>query len=209
VRASAPPPLPTQRKSRVVTPTPTPVDPRVLGLEGSWKQDAMQDADPTEIGTIPTEVGAPPIRRASERPIDADSTERIDPPRLARLGRRPRTARDFRDVREVGAPPSFDPRREIEAHAPGELHRPSEEPSYSERLAEDEAPTTLFDRRAIKGSVDFSPRPPIGVPPPGQMRASTTERAPAPVQNLGRTPQPDDDGKAKPPIIPRTPRRGP
>jgi serine/threonine protein kinase len=212
-RPSIPPPLPSQRKARMITPTPTPVDPRVLGklkdADAPWAFErafsSTPDADPTEIGSIPnhdpTEVGTIPHQQLTRR-IDADATERIEPPKVvARVGRRPRT------VREVNTPSLPDPRREVEAtrdalrDARGEsIHRPTDEPSHHDRLPEDEQPTTLFDRRLLK------PLGP-GVPAASPLRASTTERAPAPT-NLGRPPLASSDEHPSPPVVPRSPRRG-
>ena len=212
-RPSLPPPLPSQRKARMITPTPTPVDPRLLGAQRDkpWAfeqagrfSSSPPDADPTEIGQIPThdptEVGPiPPARR-----IDADATERIDPPRVvARVNKRPRGAR------EVNTTPTLpDPRREVEATRQAlrgagaeALHRPNDEPSHHDRLPEDEQPTTLFDRRALK---PLGPGAPSNSPP----RASTTERAPAPT-TLGRPPLASSDEHPSPPAAPRAPRRGP
>ncbi len=194
-RPSIPPPLPSQRKARMITPTPTPVDPRLLhafaarqnappALDAPWLNDGD---DPTEIGEIPRHEPSDVTPYPTEgRRIDPDSTERIDPPRLGKLGRRPRAA-----LREPGLP---EPRRElggVRAPTPEQLHRPAEEPSHADRW-EDEAPTTLFDRKQLKST-----------PGGGAVRASTTERAPAPT-GLGRTPAPDEP---RPPAIPRAPRR--
>ena len=212
-RPSMPPPLPSQRKARMITPTPTPVDPRLLGNpkdvpwafeQRGYNSSSPPDADPTESGSIPnhdpTEVGS--IPQQPQRRIDADATERIDPPRvgIARLKARPR------NVREVNAPALPDPRREVEATrqalkgASGEsIHRPTDEPSHHDRLPEDEQPTTLFDRRALKS---VGPGVPAGSP----LRASTTERAPAPT-TIGRPPLTSSDEHPNPPAIPRAPRR--
>ena len=165
---SLPPPLPSTRKPRMVTPTPTPVDPRLLGLDAPWLQrgldDDEPDDDPTEVGALPhahdprdaTEVGPLlGLKRATDTPIDPDATERMEP----RFAQPPRP--DRRSARAAQSPRAADPRREP---------------------PEDEAPTTLFDRRALG---------PSGAPP-----RHTTERAPAPRE------EPKQDTS-----IPRAPRR--
>jgi hypothetical protein len=135
---------------------PTPIEHR--GLEAPWLDN--EDPDPTEVGSIFTHG------RHSDAPIDADSTERIPPERLARLGQ-------------------FLPR--------GVGERPSEVP-HTERLptdrfevqhlnvSEDDAPTTLFDRASLKKSIAKKsktganpplrqpPSPPAGPPPIPRLR---------------------------------------
>ena len=194
-RPSIPPPVPSSRKSRMITPTPTPVDPRLLG-DAPWLVEHALEGDPTEIGTIPTdhddhtEIGPMPgMRHPNDTPIDADSTERIEPPRMQRMA----ATRRGRNLREVNAPVVHDPRREDDLPTrAGQLHLPSDEPSYPD----DEAPTTLFDRRSLK------PSSASGIAAGSSVLRHTTERAPA------QPTAPEPKGP-KPPAIPRAPRRGP
>lgn len=152
-------------------------------LDAPWLDD--HDADPTEIGSI---FGIP--RGVSDTPIDADSTERIPPERLQRLQNNlPRGAQNH------------DPRSEPAVHSPAERLTTDRFDLQHERVSEDEAPTTLFDRAALKAKLNKKSK--SGPNPP--MRTShTTERAPAPAQSPGPTPV---AAPLKPPPLPRL--RGP
>ncbi len=141
-----------------------------------------ENVDPTVIGSIFGNA-----RARLDTPIDADSTERIPPERLQRLQNRlPRAAREV--APNTGRDPRADP------------------PDNNDRLAtdkfdalvppaEDEAPTTLFDRRSLKGK-NLSKKGTTGGNPQAVPRATTTERAPAP-SPVGRQPS------VAPPPIPR------
>ena len=162
--ARAPQPrLPEPRKEllrpreRIAAPTPTSRD-----MEAPWL-DEGHDADPTEIGSIFAHS-----RVRSDTPIDADSTERIPPDRLARLeGYLPKQG-----VREGQSDRLATDRFDI-AH---------------EKPSDDEAPTTLFDRGALKGK-GLGKKGKSG--PNNVVSGNTTERAPAP------------RGGTTPPTIPR------
>ena len=92
------------------------------------------DDDPTEVGVIP-HTG---MHGGSDAPIDADSTERIPPERLARMHAKlaagaPRPSAPPGGVRETRNVSPTDRRAEHEDSDP-----------------DGDAPTTLFDRRALK-----------------------------------------------------------
>ncbi len=159
-KIAAPPPIPKRKevqpppigKQRHKAPTPTAFDHR--RLDAPWLDH--DDPDPTEIGSIFTHGKA-----MIDPPIDADSTERIPPERLARLGQ-------------------FLPRGQQER--PSELPHPTSERLSTDRfeaqhlnVSDDEAPTTLFDRAALKKGITkkskSGPNPPI---------RHTTDRAPLP-----------------------------
>jgi eukaryotic-like serine/threonine-protein kinase len=153
-RPLAPPPLPEPRREvakpkeqRYRAPTPTSLDVRMP--DAPWLNEE-HDADPTEIGSIFGHA-----RPRSDTPIDADSTERIPPDRLARLEQY---------------------RRQSE-HPPNERLSTDRFDVHHERVSEDEAPTTLFDRSSLKGK-GISRKSKSGPNPP--VRGNTTERAPAP-----------------------------
>jgi eukaryotic-like serine/threonine-protein kinase len=159
-----PPPLPSPRqqmqappkpRERYKAPTPTSLD---IRNSGPW-HDHEHDADPTEIGSIFGKPRAPGLT-----PIDADSTERIPPERLARL----------------------EQLRSRDEHTPPQERLSTDRFDISHEKEDDEAPTTLFDRRALKKGLSkkgkSGPNPPV--------RGHTTERAPAPVQSAGPPPIP-------------------
>lgn len=157
---AAPPPLPTPRrevqappKPRYPAPTPTSLD-----VSEPWHDD--HDADPTEVGSI---FGKP--RAPGHTPIDADSTERIPPDRLARLERH-YLGREETPAQERLSTDRFD--------------------LPHEKVTDDEAPTTLFDRGALKRG--FSKKSKSG--PNAPVRNSTTERAPAPKPSVVPPPIP-------------------
>ncbi len=158
-RGIAPPPIPPRRevqqppvgKQRYRAPTPT-------ALDAPWIGEGHDDADPTEIGSIFAHG-----RHSVDAPIDADSTERIPPERLERLGK-------------------FLPRGASER--PSEIPQPSTERATTDRfevqhlnVSDDEAPTTLFDRAALKAK-GIGKKGKSG--PHVPVRGHTTERAPAP-----------------------------
>jgi len=95
------------------------------------------DDDPTEVGIIPhTGMHG---GTASEAPIDADSTERIPPERLARMHAK---------LAGAGAPrPSAPPGGVRESRHVSPTDRRAE---HEDLDPEGDAPTTLFDRRALK-----------------------------------------------------------
>ena len=195
-----PPPLPSARKPRMVTPTPTPVDPRLLGLDAPWLHDHPMEGDPTEVGAMPdddvhdpTEVGPLfGLKRPTDTPIDPDATEKIEAQRFAHHAPRPepvarvepRSVRAPRSVREVKDVRNVDPRRESSVGVPRSSAAPP-----TERIPDDEQPTTLFDRRAMKPSTS-----------PSAPTRNTTERAPAPPSREEAPPQSTP--------VPRAPRRG-
>jgi len=153
----APPPIPPRRevkpppvgKQRYKAPTPTALDHR--GLDAPWVDEGHDDADPTEIGSVFAHG-----KHALDAPIDADSTERIPPERLARLGQ-------------------FLPLGQQER--PSELPERVPTPFEAQHLnvSDDEAPTTLFDRAALKKGVNKKSKSGPNLPV-----RHTTERAPAP-----------------------------
>lgn len=140
---------PPQGKQRHRAPTPTALDHHLN--DAPWLDD--HDADPTEIGSI---FGR--ARGHSEAPIDADSTERIPPDRLARLEQHYLPGRDDTPAPERLSTDRFD------------IHH--------ERPSDDEAPTTLFDRASLKGKMPMGKKSKSG--PNAPVRGHTTERAPAP-----------------------------
>jgi hypothetical protein len=131
------PPPREEQKARVVRKperrfayTPTDVD---VG-DGAIGEDP--DDDPTEVGVIP-HTG---MQQADKHaPIDADSTERIPPERLARmhakLAQRP-------EPRPSAPPGGVREARNVSPHD-RRVEHDDEDP-------EGDAPTTLFDRRALK-----------------------------------------------------------
>ncbi|MGZ3424606.1 MAG: hypothetical protein ACXVEE_42505, partial [Polyangiales bacterium] len=165
-----PPPV---AKTRQRAPTPN-------ALDAPWLDDP-HDGDPTEVGSIFN------LHAAGHGPIDADSTERIPPERIARLQAKrqqpPQAAATERTTTD-----KFSPERIVE-HL------------IAERVSDDEAPTTLFDRRAIKGKLGR--RGTTGGNPVAP-RTSTTERSPAPTPSGGRAPS---VAPLAPPPLPRF--RGP
>ena len=150
-------------------------------LDAPWLDD--QDSDPTEIGSI---FGMP--RAHSDTPIDADSTERIPPERLQRLQQNlPRGAHEHAQ------------------HAPSERLTTDRFDLQHEKVSDDEAPTTLFDRSVLKSKLNKKPK--SGQNPPART-ALTTERAPAPAASPGPTPVAERASPPlKPPPLPRL--RGP
>jgi len=152
-RLVAPPPIPPRKevkappailKQRHKAPTPT-------ALDAPWLDEAHDDADPTEVGSL--------FRHSPDAPIDADSTERIPPERLARLGQ-------------------LLPRGQTErpqAHTPTDRHS-IDRYEAQHNVSEDEAPTTLFDRGSLKPKLNKKSKSGPNAP----VRSSTTERAPAP-----------------------------
>jgi hypothetical protein len=114
------------------------------------------------------------LKRPTDTPIDPDATEKIEPQRMVHAHRpepraEPRAVRAPRNVREVQGVRNVDPRREA-----------------STTPADDEAPTTLFDRRSLKPAASQAPT------------RHTTERSPAP-------PSREEAPESKP--VPRAPRR--
>lgn len=168
-----PPPI-AKNKARIPTPS---------ALDAPWL-DEPNDPDPTEIGSIYS-------LRSHDAPIDADSTERIPPERLARIqakrSQQPQAPSADRTERVVTD--KFQTQQLVE-HL------------IAERVSDDEAPTTLFDRRAIKGKLGR--RGNTGGNPVAPPRTSTTERSPAPTPSAGRPPS---IAPLTPPPLPRF--RGP
>ena len=129
----------------MVTPTPTPVDPRLLGLSSPWLEDHPTEEDPTKVQGHPddaheeTEVVPFAARGGSSRPPDPDATERVA---MADV-----TGHLLREL--IGPRPS------------------SEEGTATERISDDELPTTLFDRRSASG-----------VPSPREQQKSTDAAIP-------------------------------
>ncbi len=113
------PPLP-----RLLTPTPMPVNPRMLRGE-----DSATEGDPTVVGSVP--------------PIDADSTERIPPERIAKM--HPRGKKPLKDEATIVDPNPPQPE-------------------------EDDAPTTLWDRKAIRKRMAVQPQEPPPRNPPRNPR---------------------------------------
>ncbi|MBI2389199.1 MAG: protein kinase [Deltaproteobacteria bacterium] len=222
-KVAAPPPIPPREKvqpppaakaDRYKAPTPTALDMRKD--DAPWLDD--HDADPTEIGSI---FGTP--RMPSDTPIDADSTERIPPERLARLhDRLPRGARETFTSEK-------DPRAEPAVHSPNErLTTDRFELQAVERPSDDEAPTTLFDRSVLRaklakksksganppvrpgGATDRAPGGATDRAPGGAIERApggATDRAPAPPAAPGPSPIARPPGA--PPLAPPSRLRGP
>jgi len=174
-KLAAPPPIPPRKevqqppafpRPRTKAPTPTAFEQR--GLDAPWLDEGHDDADPTEIGSIYTH-GKP----HHEPPIDADSTERIPPERLARLGQfLPRGTTPERSSRSSEVTPN------------GERLATDRFEAQHLNVSDDEAPTTLFDRASLKAQ---SKKSKSG---PNRPVRHTTERAPAPPTRQPPTPPP-------------------
>jgi serine/threonine-protein kinase len=185
LKANVPAPPKVQPRTNVQQPPPVaknrPRIPTPSALDAPWL-DEQHDPDPTEIGSIYN------LRSSHDAPIDADSTERIPPERLARIqakrGQAPSADRTERVVTD-----KFQTQQIVE-HL------------IAERVSDDEAPTTLFDRRALKGKLGR--RGNTGGNPAAVPRTSTTERSPAPTPSAGRAPS---VAPLAPPPLPRF--RGP
>ena len=122
-------------------------------LDAPWLDEGHDDADPTEIGSIFSHG-----RLSTDTPIDTDSTERIPPERLQRLGQ-------FLPRGTSEAPPPSNERLTTDRFEVQHLN-----------VSDDEAPTTLFDRAALKAK-GLNKKSKSGPNPPLR---HTTERAPAP-----------------------------
>jgi hypothetical protein len=179
------------------TPSPTPVDFSKMFPEAPYldEQDD-EDSDPTQVGTLldPATLGV------AGRRFDPDATDRIEltPAAMAAAARqidernRERGERFTRETREA---------RGAEA-----LRAASEEEPHEtvEQDPDDEAPTTLFDRKELRRRAKSQPK--------GTPRATTTERAPPPLPGgMGRAPSLAPGPEARipqAPNLPRAPRRG-
>jgi serine/threonine-protein kinase len=177
---------------RFNTPTPTPVDFSKMFPEAPYldEQDD-EDSDPTQVGTLldPATLGV------SGRRFDPDATDRIEltPAAMAAAARQlddRNRARGERADREA---------REAELRGAEDPHE-----TTVEQDPDDEAPTTLFDRKELRRRAKSQPK--------GTPRATTTERAPPPLPGgMGRAPSlaPGPDARIpQAPNLPRAPRRG-
>jgi serine/threonine-protein kinase len=160
---------------KLITPTPTPIDFSKMMPDAPYL-DEEEDEDPTEVGMLLT----PATLGAVAKRFDPDATDRI----------------------EISADAMAAAARRLDDRAAKD--RAAEHAEVPELEDEDEAPTTLFDRKELRRRPRSNPKQPA--------RAATTERAPPPLSGgLGRSPSvappATDVAIPAPPSAPRVPRR--